>query len=119
MNPCQPWPPVSYVVYHRTNPLAYYFFGERWRVGDGLNGDGEDYGARHVHEVPSNNEFRGMRWILNRAKKFNENEDNHPYIYTLSVCVECINTIVLMRDNWKCTLTQYFNSITKPVVPAY
>jgi len=25
--------------------------------GDGLNGDEEDYGARHVHEVPSNNEF--------------------------------------------------------------
>lgn len=61
MNPCQPWSPVSYVMYHGTNPLAYYFFGERWRVGDGLNGDGEDYGARHVHEVPSNNEFRGMR----------------------------------------------------------
>jgi hypothetical protein len=60
MNPCQPWSPVSYVVYHGTNPLAYYFFGERWRVGDGLNGDGEDYGVRvtctKCHQIMSSGE---------------------------------------------------------------
>lgn len=50
-------------------------------MGDGLNGDGKDYGARHVHEVPSNNEFRGMRQILNRIKKLNENENNRPHTH--------------------------------------
>lgn len=77
MNPCQPGSPVSYVVYLRTNPLAYYFFRgrrerERERRARGRwrkNGDREDCGARHVHEAPSNNEFRRMRWILNRARR--------------------------------------------------
>lgn len=88
MNPCQPWSPVSYVVHHRTNPLAYYFFGERWRVGNGLNGDGEDYGARHVHQVPSNNEFRGIQYILNRVKRFSDYQDIIVNIYAhIRICV--------------------------------
>lgn len=82
MNPCQPWSPVSYIVYQPS--LAYYFFGKRWRVGDGLNRDGGRLRVRvtctKCHQIMSSGV--GMRSILNRAKKFSENKDNRfPYTY--------------------------------------
>lgn len=68
MNRCQPSSPISY-VYLETNPLSLIIFSETETRGRWRKRGREYYGARHMHEVPSNNERQGTLWILNKRRK--------------------------------------------------
>lgn len=65
-------------------------------MGDGLNGNGGRLRVRvtctECHQIMSSG---GMRWILNRAKKFSGRGDRRMEAR--------VNVAVLKRDNWKCS----------------